>query len=216
MILMVTAPYSGTHWLSAVLQESGVSYRYIHSFRFYVDQIIPEDDLIFGIRNPWAAAYSAVNRNHQDLITVDPADLAADPNLMNNTQAATLQVERMERLQALHASDGGHVVRVDLPTGDTYADLMNYCGAAGNTGGQTRFVARQVHASVPYLQPQPLVVSPALELRIDALCTNWGYAIGRPFVDHPPPPVRPSGLARADLHDDMVSRKARQSLAQYR
>jgi hypothetical protein len=192
MLVLSNAPFSGTHFLMHLLELSEVPFHLAQLTNQRRFELVRDNEvkLISAIRNPWRCMYSASNRHHNTQSNHE-IDRGGSPVPLDDY--LNLQLDRMETLKWLHKRKSGFPWRTD--ESNNYWHLMAYCRCVGTESGQQFASENPVTGSEPYAEPQDLVLSPAQEERVVALCTYWGYDEERPEFTA----VERSGPSREDL-----------------
>lgn len=194
--LLVTAPYTGTHFAAELLRTLGVDFGYCHAYPYYLrDWNIPawcdaDVKLVITLRNPWSSLHSCWNRNPD-----------------TREQHMAQQFAALQVIETLRAKYSPFIIRLDeRPTDPNkfVTALARYCGGSVTAEAQAYAATWPVVGNVPYTSPAtPELIVPDM---VYQLCSAWGYSEKPTWNHYVPAPV--IGPTRDEIHAWLVKRHA--------
>ncbi len=174
-VLLVTAPFSGTHFAAYLLHLLGADFTYNHAFNHYLRaDRIPQwladgAKLIITLRNPWDSLFSAWNRRR--VFYINSPDVLATEGFIDPFPQQLASFSMIDGLRS-----AAFELYIDNPPGNPQAfvqSLADYCEVPVTLEATTFASAWPITGSIEY---SSIETPPATDIAfVEALCTAWGY-----------------------------------------
>lgn len=216
MIILLTAPYSGTHFAANVLRLLDADFAFCHSHKWYTDKIpgwmAEGHKLMIATRNPRNVLFSALNRRRDE----ERKDTRQDTLTEQSIMAQALR--RIQRQTNAFEQHGGYHLRVDIPPIDPaieVAAIAAYCDVPVTQEAIDFTSDWPITGSVKYDQIEtPVDLSVIDENMTKDLGTRLGYSEILDWKDDKGETPR-SGPTREDLFDILFPNRVHMRLKPY-